>query len=141
MLDYVKKKQEADEKKADLAAAAPLAEVTGVPSAATLAPLAEFFGKGKTEDEFYDDLESSIKEVIRLRKYDRAITFDKGQILIKELLLSGLPELPDTFDERMELIHELYLKTGHVEWAESMEKILPQLDHSSEILAGVPGRA
>jgi len=134
--EYTSSKQ----KETDLVISEPTV-ISGEPSNSVLTPLQQFFGKGKAEAEFYDDLESSIREVIRLRKYDRAVTFEKGQQLIKDLLLSGLPDLPDTFDERMEVIHDLYLKTGHEDWARGMETLLPQLDHSNEILSGVPGRA
>ena len=48
-----------------------------------------------------------LNETIHQRRYNKAITLKKGQQLIKDLLVGALPELPENFDERMELIHKV----------------------------------
>ena len=105
-------------------------------------PLEQFFGAGVPKAEFFADLESTLAEVMHQRRYDRAITFKKGQMLIKELLVNALPELPENIDERMVLIHQLYHDTGHNDWALQMEGLVPHLEqYSFSLLArGIASR-
>ena len=53
-------------------------------------------------------------------RYDRAVRCVKGQVLIKELLLGALPELPEQFDAKMEALYQIYMELGHEDWAEGM---------------------
>jgi MFS family permease len=84
--------------------------------------LEKFFGFGEQlkEDEFFETLVVALKQVIHLRGYDKAIQTRKGQQVMKELLLQSLPSLPDTFDDRMEAIYQLYQNLGHDEWAHDL---------------------
>eukprot|EP01038_Epipyxis_sp_PR26KG_P009954 gene9954-13387_t len=101
--------------------------------------LEEFFGEGLPEQEFWSDIELSLKDAIQKRHFTKAVTFNKGQILIKELLLNALPELPEVFDERMEKVYELYLQLGHEEWADTMSQIVSSLHHHRHTELAVPG--
>ena len=68
-------------------------------SSANLSPLELFFGKGqeKSDLEFWKDLEVSLRHILKKNRWERALTTLKGQILIKEILLSALPSLPGSY--------------------------------------------
>lgn len=83
-------------------------------------PFELFFGEGMPEDVFWDDIVRSLNDVIAERGLKKAVTLDKGQKLVKELLLSALPLMPESFEERMKRVRELYHSLGHDEWAEEL---------------------
>eukprot|EP01040_Poterioochromonas_malhamensis_P007803 gene7803-8439_t len=94
-----------------------------------------FFGYGEeqNEDEFWQDILQNIQHIIHLRGYDRAMKTKKGQQLIKELILHSIPTLPEAFDDRMDMICQLYQELGHDEWAHDLSGMVMSLRHQHQV--------
>jgi hypothetical protein len=45
-------------------------------------------------------------------------------MILLELLIGSVPQLPTEFSEKMEAINEIYRRTGHEDWAKEHAEIL-----------------
>ena len=88
--------------------------------------LAAFFGFGEElpQEQFFDELQLALLTTIQQRGWSTAMRSKKGQILLHEILLNALPQLPTDFEEKMMVLNGLFDKTGHEDWAVEHQHIL-----------------
>ena len=107
----------------------------------SLSELESFFGEGKSSDLFWSDIREMMEKVIVTRRWNKAYTLEKGQILMKNLIEKALPVLPELFEDRMETVYQLYIDNGHEDWAYGLANHVESLSfHLDNPQLGIPGR-
>lgn len=100
-----------------------------------------FFGEGKSPDIFWSEMRAIMEKVIVDRRWTKAYTLEKGQILMKDLIEKSLPVLPELFEDRMETVYQLYIENGHEDWAYGLANHVESLSfHLDTLQLGIPGR-
>lgn len=107
----------------------------------TMTDLERFFDYGVEEKDFFLEFESALKSTLIKRHFNRALTSKKGHMLLLEIILDAIPDLPYQFDDRMLELKKLFVQYGHEDWALEMSEVLPSLEQIKRIDLGIPGRS
>lgn len=110
-------------------------------AAESMTDIERFFGQGVDEKDFWSEFEPAFKSALTKRHFSRALTSKKGQMLLLEIILDAIPDLPEQFEERMVEVRKLFVQYGHEDWAQEMAEVVPSLEQLKRIELGIPGRS